>query len=81
MKRYANPEAQRYVYYIRETINGYAIQVLVVDRDERYPLTAAIAAQNGLDVPEGVSFHASSIDTVEASLAALATANGMVEIE
>ena len=28
--RYTDPENQRYVYFIRETLNGYAIQVLNV---------------------------------------------------
>ena len=81
MKKFAHPDMQRYVYYIRETLNGHAIQVLNVDRDERYPLTKTIAAQNDLTVPDGIVFNASSLETVEASLLALATANDMIEIE
>ena len=31
--KYTDPENQRYVYSIRETMNGFAIQVLNVARD------------------------------------------------
>lgn len=81
MKKYINPENQRYVYYIRETLNGYAIQVLNVDRDERYPLTPAIAYKIGLTLPEDFRCEASDKTEVVAQLERLAKANGLIEIE
>lgn len=79
--KYIDQENPRFTYYIRETLNGFAIQVLNVARDERYPLTKQIAAQNDLTVPEGIDFNASNRETVEASLLAIAKANGLIEIE
>ena len=81
MKKYINPENQRYVYYIRETLNGYAIQVLNVDRDERYPLTDQIAYKNGLTLPEDFRCDASDKTEVVAQLERLAKANGLIGIE
>lgn len=81
MKKYINPENQRYVYYIRETLNGFAIQVLNADRDERYPLTPAIAYKIGLTLPEDFRCDASDETEVVAQLERLAKANGLIEIE
>ena len=41
--KYIDQENPRFTYYICETLNGFAIQVLNVARDERYPFTPAIA--------------------------------------
>lgn len=81
MRRYTDPENQRYVYYVRETVNGYAIQVLNVDRDERYPLTPSIAAQCGLQTGEVMTSHSCTREAAEAALKELAEMNGLVEIE
>lgn len=83
MKKYIDPDNHRYVYYIRETLNGYGIQVLNVDRDERYPLTPAIAYKNGLSLPEDFRCNCSAGEKaeLEAQLENLATTNGMIEIE
>ncbi len=81
--RYTDPENQRYVYYIRETLNGFAIQMLNVERDERFPLTPAIANQNGLTLPDGFRCHcsASEKDELVAHLKSLAETNGLIENE
>ena len=81
--RYTDPENQRYVYYIRETLNGYAIQVLNVERDERYPLTPHIAYKNGLTLPEDFICHASANEKteLEEQLERLAKLNGLLPIE
>lgn len=81
MKKYINPENQRYVYYIRETLNGFAIQVLNTARDERYPLTPAIAYKIGLTLPEDFRCDASDKTEVVTQLERLAKANGLIEIE
>ena len=81
--KYIVSENPRFTYYIRETLNGFAIQVLNVDRDERYPLTPAIAYKNGLTLPEDFRCNCSAGEKaeLEAQLANLATTNGMIEIE
>lgn len=83
MKKYIDPDNQRYVYYICESLNGFAIQVLNADRDERYPLTPAIAYKNGLTLPEDFICNCSAYEKaeLEARLANLASTNGLIEIE
>ena len=81
MKRYLDSENPRYVYSIRETLNGYGIQVLNVDRDERYPLTPSIAAQCGLQTGDVLTSHSCTKEAAEAALKELAELNGLIEIE
>ena len=83
MKKYINPENQRYVYYICETLNGYAIQVLNVVRDERYPFTPAIAYKNGLTLPEDFRCTCSANEKaeLELQLERLAKQNVLLQIE
>ena len=81
MKRYLDSENPRYVYSIRETLNGYGIQVLNVDRDERYPLTPSIAAQCGLQTGDVFTSHCCTKEAAEAALEELARLNGLVAIE
>ena len=81
MKRYLDSDNPRYVYSIRETLNGYGIQVLNVDRDERYPLTPSIAAQCGLQTGEVMTSHSCTKEAAEAALKELAELNGLIEIE
>lgn len=83
MKKYIDPDNQRYVYYICETLNGFGIRVLNVDRDERYPLTPAIAYKNGLTLPEDFRCNGSANEKAEIvdQLKRLAKTNGMIEIE
>lgn len=81
MKKYADPDNQRYVYYIRETLNGYAIQVLNVDRDERYPLTPAVAALIGIALPDTPLAQSCARSTAERYLKRMAEMNGLVGIE
>ena len=81
MKRYLDSENPRSVYSIRETLNGYGIQVLNVDRDERYPLTPSIAAQCGLQTGDVLTSHSCTKEAAEAALKELAELNGLIEIE
>ena len=83
MKKYIDPDNQRYVYYICESLNGFAIQVLNVDRDERYPLTPAIAYKNGLTLPEDFCCNCSGSEKAElkTQLERLAKLNGLLPIE
>lgn len=81
--KYIDTENPRFTYYIRETLNGFAIQVLNVARDERFPLTPAIAHQNGLTLPEGFRCNCSANEKteLEGHLKRLADTNGLIEIE
>ena len=81
--KYIDQENPRYTYYIRETLNGFAIQVLNVARDERYPLTPAIAYKNGLTLPEDFRCDCSMGEKadLEEQLKRLASINGLIEIE
>ena len=81
MKRYLDSENPRYVYSIRETLNGYGIQVLNVDRDERYPLTPSIAAQCGLQTGDVLTSHSCTKEAAEAALKDLAELNGLIEVD
>lgn len=53
MKRYIDTDNQRYRYYIRESLNGYVLQLLIVDRDETVALTPQVAALLQISLPEG----------------------------
>lgn len=81
--KYIDTENPRFTYYIRETLNGFAIQVLNVARDERFPLTPAIAQQNGLTLPEDFRCNCSANEKteLEGHLKRLADTNGLIEIE
>ena len=81
--KYIDSENPRFTYYIRETLNGFAIQVLNVERDERFPLTPAIAHQNGLTLPEDFRCNCSANEKAELEgiLQRLADINGLIEIE
>lgn len=81
--KYIDQENPKFVYYIRETLNGFAIQVLNVERDERYPLTPAIAYKLGLALPEDFACHcrADGEADLEAQLECLAQLNGLLPIE
>lgn len=79
--KYTDPENQRYVYCIRETLNGFGIQVLNVARDERYPLTPSLAGQCGLQLPDGFLCHCCTRENAEAELERLAQLNGLLPIE
>ena len=81
--KYIDQDNPRCTYYIRETLNGFAIQVLDVARDERFPLTRGIANQIGLVLPDGFRCHCSANehDELVAQLKSLADLNGLIEIE
>lgn len=81
--KYIDQENPRFTYYIRETLNGFAIQVLNVARDERYPLTPAIAYKNGLTLPEDFRCTCSANEKaeLEAQLERLAKLNELLPIE
>lgn len=81
--KYIDQENPRYIYYISETLNGFAIQVHNVSSDIRYPLTLAIAYKNGLTLPEDFHCNCSAGEKaeLESQLERLAKQNGLLQIE
>ena len=81
MKKYINPENQRYVYYVRESINGYSLQVLIVDRDENVPLTQTVASQLSVTLPTHYRIQSTTRQVAEKLLGELAALNGWVVMQ
>ena len=81
MKKYIDPENERYRFYVRECLNGFALQVLVVDRDENVPLSPQVAAQMGISVPSLYRVQSCTREGAEAVLDELAALNGWVAVE
>lgn len=81
MKKYIDPENERYRFHVRECLNGYALQVLVVDRDENVPLSPQVAAQMGISVPGLYRVQSCTREGAEAVLAELAALNGWTELQ
>lgn len=81
--KYIDQENPRFTYYIRESLNGFAIQVLNVERDESYPLTPAIAYKNGLTLPEDFRCNCSGNEKaeLETQLERLAKLNDLLPVE
>lgn len=79
--KYIDQEDPRFTYYIRETLNGFAIQVQNVARDESYPLTPSIAGANGLSLPNGLRMQSCTIEAAVEELNRLAKQNGLLPIE
>lgn len=81
MKKYLDPENDRYRYYVRECVNGFAIQVLVVPSGDNIPLSPQVAAQQQIALPDGYRIQSSTLEASEAELDRLAALNGWTAIE
>lgn len=81
MKKYFDPDKERYRFYVRECMNGYAIQVLVVSSGENIPLTPAVAGQLQISLPDVYRVQSCTLENAEAELERLAAANGWVEVQ
>lgn len=80
MKRYFSSEQPRYVYYVRECLNGYSLQVLNTDRDENYPLTPAVAGQLQVALPDSYRLQSCAKEDAEKELERLAELNDWIEV-
>lgn len=81
MKRYIDPEKERYRFYVRTVLNGYAIQVLVVDRDESIPLSPQVASKMGISLPDNYCIQSCTRERAEKVLDKLADLNEWIEVE
>lgn len=80
MKKYIDPNRERYRFHVRESINGYSLQVLIVTSGENVPLTPAVAAQLQLRLPENYRLQGCTRDAAEESLKELADLNSWTEV-
>ena len=81
MRRYIDPEKQQYRFYVRATINGYSLQVLVVDRDENIPLSPQVASKMGVSLPDNYRIQCFTREEAEKVLAQTADLNEWIEVD
>lgn len=81
MKRYFDPENERYRFHVRECINGYAIQVLIVSSEENIPLSPSVAAQLQISLPDTYRIQSCTRNAAEEQLDELAKMNGWEAVE
>lgn len=80
MKRYIDTEREQYRFYVRATVNGYSLQVLIVDRDENVPLTPQVASKMEVSLPDGYRIQCCTRQAAEKVLDQLAALNGWTEV-
>ncbi len=80
MKKYIDPNRERYRFHVRESFNGYSLQVQIVTSGENVPLTPAVAAQLQLRLPENYRLQGCTRVAAEESLKELADLNGWTEV-
>jgi hypothetical protein len=81
MKRYINPEDDRYVYHIQQTLNGYSIEVLIVSTGDIAGVTPSIAARLQVALPSLYRVQSCTLEAAEQQLDELASLNGWVALE
>ena len=79
--KYIDPKNQRYRFYVRECLNGYAIQVLNVEAAEHIPLTPAVASQLEIDLPDTYRLQSCTREAAEDELKRLAQLNGWNDVD
>lgn len=80
MKKYIDPENQRYQYQVLNTLNGYSIEVLIVPNGDIVSLTQQVASQLNVNLPEGYRLQCCTRKAAEEELLRLAALNQWVEI-
>ena len=79
--KYIDPQNQKYRFYVRECLNGYAIQVLNVEAAEHIPLTPAVASQLEIDLPDTYRLQSCTREAAEDELKRLAQLNGWNDVD
>ncbi len=80
MKRYVNLKDDRYRFHVRECLNGFALQVLVVSTGDNVPLSEEVIGRMELSKPEGYRVQHGTREEAEAALAEMANMNGWEEV-
>ena len=81
MKRYTDPEKERFQYMVRQTLNGYSIEVLIVPTGDLAALTETVAAQIEVALPRGYRVQSGTERAAERQLEEVARLNGWVELK
>ena len=81
MKKYIDPENDRYQYQVLETLNGYSIEVLVVSTEDLAAVTPTVAAQLHIQLPKSYRLQSCAEEDAEKQLDELASLNGWVPME
>ena len=81
MKKYINPEDDRYVYHVQQTLNGFSVEVLVVSTGDIAAVTPAVAAQLHVATPKPYQLQSCTREAAEQQLEELAKLNGWVELK
>lgn len=81
MKKYINPEDDRYVYHIQHTLNGYSIEVLIVSTGDIAALIPSVAEKLQVQLPDDYRIQSCTREEAEQRLGELATRNGWVELK
>jgi hypothetical protein len=81
MKKYIDPENQRYQYQVVATLNGYSVEVLVVPSGDLAALTPQVASQLNVQLPDGYRLQSCKRENAEKELERLARLNGWTEVD
>lgn len=81
MKKYINPEDDRYVYHIQHTLNGFSIEVLIAPTGDIAALVPQVAAQLQVSLPDDYRIQSCTREEAEQRLGELAAHNGWVELK
>ena len=76
MKTYKDTKDETRRFYVRGTLNGYSLQVLLVERDENIPLTPQLAARMTITLPDSYRLQSCTREDAEAVLEEVAKLNG-----
>ncbi len=80
MTRYFDPENQRYQFMVRESVNGYAIQVLSVPNGVTVPLSPSVASQLNVTLPDTYRMQCCTRQAAEKELARIAPLNSWIQM-
>lgn len=81
MKRYIDKDTDRYQFMVRETLNGYSIEVLIVPTGDIVGLTPQVAAQLQIALPKPYRIQSCALENAIEQLDELAKLNDWVAIE
>lgn len=81
MKKYIDTENQSYQYQVLNTLNGYSVEVLVVDHGDIAALTEKVAEQLHIRLPEDYRVQCTTHEAAERWLDKVAQLNGWTEIQ
>ena len=79
--KYIDPNNQKYRFYVRECLNGYAIQVLNVEASENIPLTPSVANQLEIELPDTYRLQSCTREAAETELKHLSQLNKWEKVE